>query len=372
MARSTTLQTHFVRQKPNAFHVDKKENIRKLQEAPAKIEAPKKKPVAIQHSSSTQPALQGSIPVVHVPAVSSSQDLSLNTVFNDTLIPPFDNSFFDIDKAMFNAKSMSEYAPRIMDSLFKQETRIHGLICPTFIESVQAKVKTYRLTNKAFTVVVDWLIELAREFSLQRETLFLGVHLLCRLLSRRMCGSDKIQLVGAGCLYLACKYEQSAKPCGDDFAYASGDAFEVDELIRMESTIANELDFEITVPTARTFLKRFCQAGFCEVTEAHLAAYLTELTLLDPLFLKFKPSLIAATAVGLARYTNKGSFWSATLAHYTRYSQAELKECAKEMLSAWRFAFESADGNLYSTYSRRRHQRVSLTPVPEMAWLEAL
>lgn len=68
-----------------------------------------------------------------------------------------------------------------------------------------------------------------------------------------------------------------------------------------------------------------CFAGRSE--QEYLAAYITELSLPEYAALQWLPSLIAAAAVLVARYTCYAAIpalrslpiWSPTLVHYTRY-----------------------------------------------------
>ncbi|KAJ4834891.1 Cyclin-A2-3, partial [Turnera subulata] len=59
----------------------------------------------------------------------------------------------------------------------------------------------------------------------------------------------------------------------------------------------------------------------------YLADYLAELTLIEYSFLTFLPSVIAASAVFLARWTldPKNHPWNSTLEHYTSYVTSDLK-----------------------------------------------
>ena len=57
------------------------------------------------------------------------------------------------------------------------------------------------------------------------------------------------------------------------------------QVLAMEEHLLNVLGFELTVPTAKTFLRRFVQAamhgGEPNLRLEHLASYLTELALLE-------------------------------------------------------------------------------------------
>uniref|UniRef100_A0A2N9I3W3 Uncharacterized protein n=1 Tax=Fagus sylvatica TaxID=28930 RepID=A0A2N9I3W3_FAGSY len=85
-------------------------------------------------------------------------------------------------------------------------------------------------------------------------------------------------------------------------------------------------------PTAKTFLRRFLRAAQASYKTPsleleYLANFLAELTLIDYGFLNYLPSVIAASAVFLARWTLEQSNhpWNPTLEHYTSYTTSDLK-----------------------------------------------
>lgn len=59
------------------------------------------------------------------------------------------------------------------------------------------------ITNSMRCILVDWLVEVAEEYKLQRETLFLTVNYIDRFLSQMSVLRNKLQLVGAACMFLA-------------------------------------------------------------------------------------------------------------------------------------------------------------------------
>ena len=94
------------------------------------------------------------------------------------------------------------------------------------------------------------------------------------------------------------------------------------------------LSFELTTPTTKSFLRRFIRAAEADQKTEFLASYLAELTLLEYSFLKFKPSMVAASAVFLSLYSLHRPAWTSTLEHYAAYSAADLKECVEALLEA--------------------------------------
>ncbi|KAF9612823.1 hypothetical protein IFM89_004233 [Coptis chinensis] len=97
----------------------------------------------------------------------------------------------------------------------------------------------------------------------------------------------------------------------------------------MESRVLNFLGFHLSVPTEISPIKAAnVSTPKAPVLELKfLACYLAELTLLDYGFLRFLPSLIAASAVFLATWTldQSGHPWNPTLEYYTSYKASDLK-----------------------------------------------
>lgn len=53
------------------------------------------------------------------------------------------------------------------------------------------------------SILNDWLVEVAEEYKLQTETLFLAINFIDRFLSRMAVQRPKLQLVGAACMLIA-------------------------------------------------------------------------------------------------------------------------------------------------------------------------
>jgi cyclin A len=53
------------------------------------------------------------------------------------------------------------------------------------------------------SILVDWLVDVAKEYSLHTETIFIAVNLMDRFLSLKSVRREKFQLVGATCMWIA-------------------------------------------------------------------------------------------------------------------------------------------------------------------------
>ena len=81
------------------------------------------------------------------------------------------------------------------------------------------------ITSVMRSVLVDWLVEVGDEFSLQPSTLYLAVSLVDRFLSLMSVVRGKLQLVGATATYMAAKLEEIYPPELADFAYITDNTY---------------------------------------------------------------------------------------------------------------------------------------------------
>lgn len=58
-------------------------------------------------------------------------------------------------------------------------------------------------------ILVDWLVEVQENFELNHETLYLAIKLVDLYLNKNKTTKDRLQLVGATALFIACKFDVS-------------------------------------------------------------------------------------------------------------------------------------------------------------------
>ncbi|KAM0855589.1 hypothetical protein ACQ4PT_049662 [Festuca glaucescens] len=176
--------------------------------------------------------------------------------------------------------------------------------------------------------------EVSEEYKLVPDTLYLTVYLIDIFLSRKYIERQKLQLLGITSMLIASKYEEICAPRVEEFCFITDNTYTKAEVLKMECQVLNDLGFHLSVPTTKTFLRRFLRAAQAShkapsVTLGYLANYLAELTLTDYSFLRFLPSVVAASAVFLARWTLDQSDlpWNYTLEHYTSYKSSDIQMC---------------------------------------------
>ncbi|KAL3498333.1 hypothetical protein ACH5RR_041065 [Cinchona calisaya] len=236
-----------------------------------------------------------------------------------------DQGITDIDAKHKDPLMCSLYAPDIYRIMSAMELGRRPSV--DYMEKLQRDI-TYGMRG----ILIDWLVEVSEEYRLVPDTLYLTVNLIDCFLAGNYIEKQKLQLLGVTCMLIASKYEEICALHVEEFCFITDNTYAKDEVVKMESRVLNFLGFQLSAPTTKKFLRRFIQAAQASynvpsVELEFLANYLAELTLLEYSFLKFLPSLIAASAVFLARWTLDQSDhpWNPTLEHYTSYKVQELK-----------------------------------------------
>ncbi|KAL0558061.1 hypothetical protein IC582_006624 [Cucumis melo] len=234
-----------------------------------------------------------------------------------------------VDDLLDDPEMKGPYSSDIYAYLRKMEAEPKRRPIPNYIEKIQTDVSA-----NMRGVLVDWMVEVAEEYKLGSDTLYLSISYLDRFLSMNILSRQRLQLLGVSSMLIASKYEEITPPHVEDFCYITDNTYRRDEVVKMEADILKSLNFEMGNPTAKTFLRRFtniAQEDFKipNLQLEFLGYYLAELSLLDYNFVKFLPSLVAASVVFLAKFIIRPKLhpWGPSIQQYTGYKPADLRPC---------------------------------------------
>ncbi|XP_022749107.1 cyclin-B2-4-like isoform X7 [Durio zibethinus] len=267
--------------------------------------------------------------------------------------------FVDIDNFdKKNPLAVVEY----IDDLYKfyRKAECTGCVPPNYM------AQQYDINERMRGILIDWLIEVHYKLELMDETLYLTVNLIDRFLAVQQVVRKKLQLVGVTAMLLASKYEEVSVPVVEDLILISDKAYSRKEVLDMEKLMINTLQFNLSLPTPYVFMRRFLKAAQSDkkvrdnkhghfafiiqqsyLNESEMALNVTllnqlellsffmiELCLVEYEMLKFRPSLLAAAAIFTAQCALRGSkHWSKTSKWYTTYSEEQLMDCSRMMVT---------------------------------------
>ncbi|CAH8381312.1 unnamed protein product [Eruca vesicaria subsp. sativa] len=199
-------------------------------------------------------------------------------------------------------------------------------------------------------ILINWLIEVHSKFDLMHETLYLTMNLLDRYLSQVPVEKNEMQLIGLTALLLASKYEDYWHPRIKDLISISAETYTREQILGMERIMLKQLKFRLNEPTPYVFMLRFLKAAQSNKKLQQLSFYLIELCLVEYEALKFKPSLLCASAIYVAHCTlHMTPVWTALLNSHTHYNVSQMKDCSDLILG---FHKAAKTGKLRVTYDK--------------------
>ncbi|KAK3596521.1 hypothetical protein CHS0354_021025 [Potamilus streckersoni] len=271
-------------------------------------------------------------------------------------------------------------SPMVLDTSVEIEKKPRDreaiiLSVPEYAEDIYAYLRTAELKNRPKpgymkkqqditssmkSILIDWLVEVAEEYKLHRETLFLAVNYIDRFLSQMSVLRGKLQLVGAASMFLAAKYEEIYPPDVGEFAYITDDTYTKKQVLRMEHLILKVLSFDVAVPTVNWFCEDFLKRCDADDILKSLTFFLSELTLMDTdTYLKYIPSVIAASSLCLARFSLHMEPWPESLVRSFGYEVGHFVECLHDLHNTYKQAESSPQQAVMEKYKSLKHNEVS-------------
>nr|XP_023026987.1 G1/S-specific cyclin-E [Leptinotarsa decemlineata] len=213
-------------------------------------------------------------------------------------------------------------------------------------------------------ILLDWIMEVCEVYHLRRVTYYLSIDYFDRFLSIRPdVPKNQLQLVGVTCLFLASKLEEVYPPRLTEFSYVCDGACSPEEILACELLILNSLGWDLNIMTPSDWLNLYMQIHFqagsvtrqklhCDINKGFFfpqysgyqftrASQLTDMFSLDPGFLKFSYSTIAAAAMYFM-YGKKTALATSGL------SWKQLQPCAEYMAVFYHVLRDSPDPRLQS------------------------
>eukprot|EP00644_Phytophthora_capsici_P008654 jgi/Phyca11/111692/e_gw1.20.51.1 len=226
---------------------------------------------------------------------------------------------------------MSSHQAKLVHELdtFYRKHEIKYLPQADYIGTVQMDIN-----EKMRTILVDWLVEVGEEYELDSQTFHKAVNLVDRCLKKIKINRKQFQLLGCACMMIAAKFEEVYGPNVEEFVYISDQTYTAEEMLDMEAQVLKALEYRVASTTCYGFMHRYTEAGCTTDKQRALVwvSYLCDFALLFYHMVRFKPSILVASAVYLARLmTGEAEPWTPTLHHVTKYNPTDIQDCLGEL-----------------------------------------
>ncbi|KAK1440093.1 hypothetical protein QVD17_05918 [Tagetes erecta] len=224
------------------------------------------------------------------------------------------------------------------------------------------------ITPQMRGILINWLIEVHLKFDLMQETLYLMVTLLDFYLSAVTIKRTEMQLVGLTSLLVASKYEDYWHPKVMELISISAETYTREQMLEMEVTILRKLNFRLNLPTPYVFMLRFLKAAQGDKKFEKLAFFLVELCLVKYDALHYKPSLLCASAIYVAKCTlHLTPAWTPLLCKHSKYQEFQIRDCAEMILGFHQAAKKAVLKVTYDKYMSSKNCKVaSIKPLDRL------
>ena len=227
----------------------------------------------------------------------------------------------------YNLQRAKEYLEEIHYNLKSIESK--GIALSNYMSLIQTDIN-----EKMRIILINWLIEVHFKFHLLNETLFICINIIDRYLSHKNINRKYLQLLGITSLFIASKYEEIYPPSSKDLIYMTDNAYQIDEMIKMENEILGVLKFELTYPTSLRFLELYGNILNLDENNFFRCYYLNEVSLISYNLCGICPSLIACACLYINLKSNimfsKG-YNEEELFKITGYEKAEINSCLNNL-----------------------------------------
>ena len=222
------------------------------------------------------------------------------------------------------------------------------------------------ITEAMRAILVDWLVEVQESFELNHETLYTAVKMTDLYLSKKQVRKEELQLVGATACLIACKVDERIPPLVDDFLYVCDDAYNREELMKMERKMLKVVGFDLGYSLSYRFLRRYGRVCRVTMPVLTLARYILESSLMEyKLNVDTSESKLAASCLVLALKMKDIKGFKVTLEYFSGYQMSELEETVSSLLEMVQRPTKDNLKTVRSKYSHKVFHEVATIAVPD-------
>ncbi|GIX96154.1 cyclin-J [Caerostris darwini] len=194
--------------------------------------------------------------------------------------------------------------------------------------------------------LVQWMDTVCQKMKFCTTVQHLAVYLLDIFMDNHTIQCDHLHMVVVGCLIVAVKLEENDNliPKNSDLNALLGNKYKLIEFVQMEVSVLNFFNWDVLFPTAAHFAeyyalfaiqptdtlqdKSLSDYDLVKVYVNKYINYFLEVTIQDPIFINFCPSIVAASCVASARVClSLSPPWPMPLQNRTYYKYPQMKPC---------------------------------------------
>lgn len=287
------------------------------------------------------------------------EKMELKTIFNN--LDKFNNKIkivenkISVNELNSNVKNVKEYIGDILENLIEEEENNRLNINPNYLK-LQKEVNA-----DMRAILIDWLIEVNKRFNFQEETLYKAIYIIDSYLSKKIIKRKYLQLLGITSLLISAKLNEIYLPKISNYSDITNNAYNLEEIKKMEEEILETLNFNLLVPTPLSFYEIISQnLGISDdINKYKFGEFLMQSYLLDNNSLYYSKSTIACAAcyivMKFCKMKNyKTIFDESFFGHNKSNNETLVKECAKKISETIALVIGSNLKSIINKYSSNK------------------
>jgi cyclin B len=187
---------------------------------------------------------------------------------------------------------------------------------------------------KMRAILVDWLIEMHEKFNFKSQTLYQTIWLIDTYLSLKYIRRSDFQLLGLGCMYISCKFNEIFYPILKDCIEISDGAYTKEDLLNIEKDILKTINYNVLPPSKEDFYNIIAKAFEFGEKQYYLGKFFMENSLIDYNMIKYPSSVIAVACSYIVmkffKIENYKKLYSTRII-YDKCPQKIIKDSAREL-----------------------------------------
>ena len=257
----------------------------------SKYKSPPKKSKSKKSKRHTKPDSSSSIPI-EINCKPLSKENNVTNTSNvakdeDDLAPKYFNT-----SSIRNVQIPKEYLNTIYYNLLKEQYTNKKKFKPEY-NYMNSQTE---INEQMRSILVDWIIDVHGKFGFTDETLYMTVLIIDRYSSIKKITRNEYQNLGISALMISCKHEEINVPKVEDFIYITDNAYNKEEVFNMEQNILNGLNYDLLYPSPIKFFEYLSLKFNFDKKQFYFGKYLMETFLLNLIWIKYLPSIIACAA----------------------------------------------------------------------------
>ena len=218
------------------------------------------------------------------------------------------------------------------------------------------------------SILIDWIIDVHHKFNFTDETLFMTTSIIDRFLTCKKITRSKLQLLGVTALMISCKHEEIDLPKADDFIYITDNAYNREQVFKMENDILHTLNFSLLFPSPIKFFELLSYNFKFNKKQFYMGKYLMESFLIDIKNIKYKSSIISCACTYIVmKFFKMNNYHESYSKKWFLLNEKNcipnglsVKECAKDICLFVDNIHKSNYSSTEKKYSKPEFEKVAL------------